>query len=160
MKTPWMIQENVDYLRSAWIEGIHVNDIAYHLGVSRNAVVGKARRLNLGLHPNARGTQDHRSDLIREKVKRKRVNWSMRGDGKRDSRKFIEPIFKSLDHKCTLVDLKDHSCRYPLWHTEECPEMFFCGVPEADVNNGRPYCQFHTVLCVVHLEPKMLEAAE
>lgn len=47
-------------LRRRWARGDAVKDIAFGFGVTKNVVIGKARRLGLGLHPNAGPPQSHR----------------------------------------------------------------------------------------------------
>jgi hypothetical protein len=42
-----------------------------------------------------------------------------------------------------LIHLTNESCRWPV--TEDSP-FRFCGMPEADMRKGIPYCRFHTRL--------------
>ena len=47
-------------LERRWLRGDRTADIAVGLGVTKNAVIGKAHRLGLGKHPNAGPLQSHR----------------------------------------------------------------------------------------------------
>jgi len=44
--------EREDTLRALWTEGIPAAEIGQRFGCSKNAVIGKARRLRLQFHPN------------------------------------------------------------------------------------------------------------
>jgi len=58
-----------------------------------------------------------------------------------------EPIIdRDMDrakYACTLFELTNASCRWPNGDPGR-PDFFFCGVPEADCDHGRPYCGGHT----------------
>lgn len=49
---PWS-DTDIVFLRAAWRDGVSAREIAERLGMTRNAVVGKANRLKLGQHQNA-----------------------------------------------------------------------------------------------------------
>ena len=46
MKDPWT-PERINYLKELWNEGLSTREIGLKLGVTRNAVVGKAHRMGL-----------------------------------------------------------------------------------------------------------------
>lgn len=45
-------------------------------------------------------------------------------------------------HACSLMDLTNATCRWPVGEPTE-PEFFFCGDPTADLTLRRPYCPEH-----------------
>ncbi len=45
-------QELIDRLRKMWAEGLSTAEIGRRMGVSKNAITGKARRLNLPMRPS------------------------------------------------------------------------------------------------------------
>jgi hypothetical protein len=42
-------------------------------------------------------------------------------------------------HKCTLMELNNHSCHWPLWGLDTPAVKFYCGAPVA----GKVYCAAH-----------------
>jgi hypothetical protein len=60
--SPWT-DELVAALRKGWAAGVTIDDIAARLGVSRNMVAGKARRLGLPMRQGGRPTFE-RSILV------------------------------------------------------------------------------------------------
>jgi hypothetical protein len=52
------------------------------------------------------------------------------------------------DYRCAIDELRDCSCRYPLWDTAtRHPDRRYCGFPSASLTAGVPYCRHHTALC-------------
>ena len=46
--------------------------------------------------------------------------------------------------KCTLLELGNDTCRWPLWDDDTKGAKFYCGTPEADCIEGKPYCRWHS----------------
>jgi hypothetical protein len=118
--------------------------IAADIGVTRNAAIGKAHRMAL----------PKRVEIVQCKVsqrtrsppkKRNRTARAVRLDApERPAINFIP----GHDYRCSINDLKDCSCRYPLWEpSTPHPERRYCGFPAACLSAGQPYCRRHTVLC-------------
>ena len=54
-------------------------------------------------------------------------------------------IVPGRDYRCSILELNNLTCRYPLWHTSAPhSERFYCGTPGADLSAGLPYCERHS----------------
>ena len=110
-------EERVAQLRELWGSGKSASEIADILGdVTRNAVIGKAHRLQLSGRPSP--------------IKSKEV-----GDSSVARKKAPEPEPK----EATILNLTDHMCRWPIGDPKE-PGFRFCGKPTA---GPLPYCMEH-----------------
>ena len=129
--------EKVEKLKELWGKGSTANEIAQILGgVTRNAVIGKAHRLNL-------------SGKIHTKKSSSLAN-NNSDDGKKTSRKNLRRgKFKSLiidkdfepENPKQLEELDENSCKWPIGHPNE-EKFYFCGrKPEGDF----PYCKLHVL---------------
>ena len=124
-------EEKVNKLKELWGKGNTASEIAQILGgVSRNAVIGKAHRLNL-------------SGKI--KSKKIQVNSSKNNnEGKKFSRRgkfkslIIEKDFEPENPK-QLEELDDKSCKWPIGHPDE-KNFYFCG--RSSVKDFS-YCKLH-----------------
>ena len=124
-------EEKVNKLKELWGKGNTASEIAQILGgVSRNAVIGKAHRLNLS-----------------GKIKSKKipVNSSKNNnEGKKLSRRgkfkslIIEKDFEPENPK-HLEELDDKSCKWPIGHPDE-ENFYFCG--RSSVKDFS-YCKLH-----------------
>ena len=129
--------EKVKKLKELWSKGHTASQIAEILGgTTRNAVIGKAHRLNL----ETRGTS--------KKQSAKPVNIIDKDNQKTKTQKLGRKAkFKALllnkdfppEQPTKLEDLTQDTCRYPLGEKLE-PAKFFCGRKPVD---KFPYCQLH-----------------
>ena len=129
--------ERLERLKNRFEAGLSCREIANHIGVSRNAVIGKLSRLNLTREKSgdARGVartdapKGHRPGTLRLKLC---------GEPRPDADD--EPIHNG--HCCSLLELNDERCRWPI-STPGAADFCFCGnMPLA----GLPYCAGHTRL--------------
>jgi hypothetical protein len=104
--------------------------------VSRNAVVGKAHRLGLGLH----GVVHHHSP--RPRMRRNRTSKTVHYvDGRVfivQGEEMIEEQPATFANPLKLMELRDQHCRWP--GTGHGIDMLYCAAPVA---NGYPYCAAH-----------------
>lgn len=112
--------ERIEELKVLWAEGLTTGEIGKRLGVSKNAVVGKAHRLGLKGRP---------SPIKKAKQPRPAAATA----------KEPEPKMK------TLVDLSANTCRWPIGDPRE-PGFHFCGAPAIP---GKPYCAEHAAVAYV-----------
>jgi GcrA cell cycle regulator len=134
-RPPSWDKERVALLRELIAKGEPARNIAGHLGVTRNAVIGKAGRLGLSIGGEKKQTRatlkpkDTRQKLTRlvfPVAPVKPVN---------------EPAPDSLNK--TLLELRGSDCRYPV--TEEIP-FLFCGHPQ---DGDSSYCAHHRQICTM-----------
>lgn len=114
-------EERIEELKDLWAEGLTTGEIGKRLGVSKNAVVGKAHRLGLKGRP---------SPIKRASQPRKKPT---------AEKKEPEPKIRSI------VDLSAHTCRWPIGDPREAG-FHFCGQPSMA---GKPYCAEHAAIAYV-----------
>ena len=129
-------EEKVAKLRELWGKGNTASQIAQIIGgVTRNAVIGKAHRLNLA-------TKSGFHKVKKSKEERKNLG----GSGKKIS---IRSKFKSIlldknfepENPKSLEELTEKTCKWPIGHPNE-ESFYFCGrKPEEDF----PYCKLHVL---------------
>ena len=128
-KSSWS-EDRIERLKQLWAEGLSASKIAADLGgITRNAVIGKANRLELP------GRQRPRS--IR--VPKLPSGRSPYGRVRALPRKPDAPAFDSAAVK-TLLELAENSCRWPLGDPRTT-EFRFCGGDRRD--RFSPYCAGH-----------------
>lgn len=116
--------ERIELLKSLWGEGLTTGEIGKRLGVSKNAVVGKAHRLGLKGRPSP--------------IKR--------------TRKAAKPekAEKPAAPTPAIMELQGPTCRWPIGDPRE-PDFHFCGAPALP---GKPYCREHAAIAYVNSSNK------
>jgi GcrA cell cycle regulator len=117
-------KSKLDQLGQLWTEGLSISKIGIELGVSRNAIAGKAHRLGL----------PKRNSPI-----------SKSGEPRKNQVKTVaEEIKKELPLKLILRDVEWSrvACCWPLGDPK-LPGFKFCGI---SIIPGRPYCEEHSIL--------------
>ncbi|EKV31288.1 hypothetical protein C882_3661 [Caenispirillum salinarum AK4] len=112
--------ERIELLKTLWGEGLTTGEIGKRLGVSKNAVVGKAHRLGLKGRPSP--------------IKR--------------TRKAAKPEKpeKPAEPTPAIMELQGPTCRWPFGDPRE-PGFHFCG---AQAIPGKPYCSEHAAVAYVN----------
>ena len=138
--------EKVEKLKDLWAKGHTASEIANMLGdTTRNAVIGKAHRLDL----EARAPSKETSPSGKQEA--------------RPARKAQQPMSRKSKFKSILLDknfepekptslegLTDSTCRWPIGHPDE-EKFYFCGrKPIEDF----PYCKLHVLYAFQPKNPK------
>ena len=142
---PTWTAERVELLKIHFAAGLTCREIADDIGVSRNAVIGKLSRLNLTREKAGDARRPARKDAAKRPRPRSRATASIPAAARKytPSRRAAaddEPIHNA--HRCSLLDLSEERCRWPI-STPGAADFCFCGNPPI---KGLPYCAGHTRL--------------
>ena len=129
----WTV-DKIDKLRQLWGKGNTANQIAQIIGdVTRNAVIGKANRLNLSNKLSPKSTINNSNNFHKKKPtnipKGKKVKFKSL---------IIEKNFEP-ENPIQLEELNDNTCKWPTGHPNE-PNFYFCGRKSL---KHFSYCKLH-----------------
>ena len=129
--------EQVEELKRLWNEGLTTGDIGKALGVSKNAVVGKAHRLGLNSRPSPirRGEEE----IINT------VEQNASAVEAKETKKSPKKVEKAKEKLFTVNDLTSTSCRWPIGDPKD-EDFHFCG---KEALPGKPYCPEHAAVAYV-----------
>jgi len=151
-------EETIARIRALWDEGLSTAEIGRRMGITKNAVVGKAHRLNLPARPSPIRRVPGEKPARRAAVKR-----------------VVGPTLAALDSVARQpvptpprqpVVLRPvpaqprpagrvSSCCWPLGEPGT-PEFRFCGDPTVP---AKPYCEDHVALAYVKVRDRREDAA-
>ncbi len=140
----WTDTAIIDLTRM-WSEGRPARLIAEALGaISKNAVIGKAHRLNLPARKETQepsGTRPRMQYAYRGKQRKPRASKQLRTVIPIEKPKPtpIDDRMIPLEQRKSLQELNPWHCRWPV-HDTDHPEFFFCG---GIATEGKPYCPAH-----------------
>lgn len=127
----WPAERDAE-LKKRWGEGASAAKIAEELGITRNAVIGRAHRLKLETRGHSVGG---RPRSAHKKVRTPRPA------------KIVVPAVIDeaipLEQRKHFLDLTPRCCRWPVGDTQSGfwgGDLFFCGAVAAE---GRSYCASH-----------------
>ncbi len=145
-------EETITQLRHLWSEGLPTAEIGRRLGITKNAVIGKAHRLTLPSRPSPIPAPTSGEKVLREPRRATRAKSfhvsgaaSLTAPSAAAPRRRIEPPpFR-----------RAHTCCWPLGEPGK-PGFRFCDDPALPT---KPYCATHADLAYVKIREKREEAA-
>jgi len=128
--------EKEEKLKKLWGKGSTASEIAQIIGgVTRNAVIGKAHRLNLAA----------KSGIQKIKKSKEEKKGLASGDKKVSIRSRFKSILLDKDFEPenpkSLEELTEKTCKWPIGHPNE-ESFYFCGRSSI---KGYSYCRLHVL---------------
>jgi GcrA cell cycle regulator len=125
--------ERIELLKSLFASGFSSRQIALEIGVSRNAVIGKISRLKLNIGDGTRLAR--KGDPRVRRPGQQSIMKALRAE----AHSAVEGMPIPTGHRCSLLDLTEHTCRWPISNATDV-EFWFCGNEPVE---GLPYCAGH-----------------
>ena len=131
--------EREEKLRELWKKGHSASQIASMLGdTTRNAVIGKAHRLNLEARMTSKKKQVTAGKQKNSSLKEYKTQ--KLGRKARFKALLLDKNFEG-ENPLKLEELTDKTCRWPIGHPHE-ENFYFCGRQSME---KLPYCKLHVL---------------
>ena len=152
--------EQISDLTRLWGEGLTTAEIGKRLGISKNAVVGKAHRLHLPARPSPIKRTGPRPTVYRPATPRQpsapRAPQAPReprapSQSAQTSAAALRALANQPSAKrMPMMALSASTCRWPIGDPGD-NEFHFCGERSLD---GKPYCSAHASIAYVKMKPR------
>jgi len=143
--------EAIDQLRAYWAEGHSTAEIGRRMGISKNAVVGKAHRLNLDARPSPIRREAEGGERPAAQPRRTAPPAREAASLRRLEQPAAAPAAVVRPFQRASV----RSCCWPLGEPGT-PDFRFCA---SEAATGKPYCQEHASVAYVKVRDRREDAA-
>jgi len=125
-------------LRELWKKGLSASQIASMLeGTTRNAVIGKAHRLNLEARNTSRKTEVKTNKQVNGPQE---IKYQKLGRKAKFKALLLDKNFEK-ENPIKFDEITDKTCRWPIGHPHES-SFYFCGRTPME---KFPYCKLHVL---------------
>jgi GcrA cell cycle regulator len=133
--------ERVEQLQAHISAGLSCSQIADQIGVTRNAVIGKLHRMGIARGRPPAASRQREADTPRRRLSPRRMLRSLfsRAEGSAPNAPDATLTTVESPHPCSLLDLAQDRCRFPLNHPGDA-NFAFCGNVSI---TGFSYCSGH-----------------
>ena len=139
--------EREEKLKELWKKGHTASQIATLIGATtRNAVIGKAHRLNLEARASSKKIRSKTNTENNSAPESKKQKLGRKAKFKA---LLLDKNFEPENPK-QLEELNDETCRWPIGHPYE-EKFYFCGRKSID---KFPYCKLHVLYAFQHKNAK------
>jgi GcrA cell cycle regulator len=151
-------EEIISKLRGQWAEGLSTAEISRRLNISKNAVVGKAHRLNLPPRPSPirRGAE---SSARQQQPRRLKEGAStlppLTAEFANAGPSMMTLVLKPMEQR-PRATLRSIPCAWPIGEPGK-PSFHFCN---AGAEVGKPYCGDHAAIAYVRVRDRREDANE
>ena len=136
--------KNIARLLELAATGISYTQIGKILGITKNAAIGKSRRLKIDKSPALPTNIKAKKRVRKPQPKPQPIQPTP-----------PPPSVSVSDMKLfTMMALQEGHCRYPIGSGDE---MLFCGKQK---NGGKPYCQEHCDICYNPIKPRLRHSVQ
>ena len=131
-------EQNTKILRKLWSQGLTASQISIQIpGKSRNAIIGRANRLNLESRVVSKKTF---TTLIAKKGNNVEIKQEKLGRKARFKALLLDKNFEPENPK-KLEELAEDTCKWPIGHPYE-EQFYFCGRKPMEKFS---YCRLHVL---------------
>lgn len=147
----WEDERNLAKLRALWNEGLSTAEIGRRMNASKNAIVGKAHRLNLGKRESPILRRE--DGYIPEPKQPKRIQ-----PGESTLPQLSIPISPVPPREVPArprYTAREQPCVWPIGEPGK-PSFHFCN---AGAVQGKPYCEDHAAIAYVRVKDRREDVA-